>query len=188
MLSVSVVTLVFYGATAYLCTFLPSDPLHICTSITAYVWNACALSLLGVVGICIVCRSSSRLFPCYLVLQCSPSLVTIFANHLLIDAFVSLIPKLGLVLIVNPHAVCPCTSAFSPLPCCTLQAMYPEAAVVEWNRMETWGLATGAAFLRDCRSVVSTTRVILIPLVIILTVAQCRLSMKVRAFAAKLEL
>ncbi|KAH0330775.1 hypothetical protein KCU71_g181, partial [Aureobasidium melanogenum] len=121
MLFVSITTLACHGATAYFCTFLPSDPLHVCTSITAYVWNACALSLLGVVGICIR----------------SPSLVTVFANHLLIDAFVSLIPKLGLTLIVNRHT-----------------ATYPGAAATDRYQVMTWKSTLVAQLFKDCQSVV----------------------------------
>ncbi|KAG9571499.1 hypothetical protein KCU79_g177, partial [Aureobasidium melanogenum] len=89
--------------------------------ITAYVWNACALSLLGVVGICIR----------------SPSLVTVFANHLLIDAFVSLIPKLGLTLIVNRHT-----------------ATYPGAAATDRYQVMTWKSTLVAQLFKDCQSVV----------------------------------
>lgn len=58
-LSLIVSTLIFtyHAATAYLCTYLPSDPLYVSVSVSGYAWYGCVLSLLGVVGSIKVCHS-----------------------------------------------------------------------------------------------------------------------------------
>lgn len=57
-LSLIVSTLIFtyHAATAYLCTYLPSDPLYVSVSVSGYAWYGCVLSLLGVVGSIKVCH------------------------------------------------------------------------------------------------------------------------------------
>lgn len=47
---VSSLILVYHAATAYLCTFLTSDPLYVSFSVTAYAWYGCVLALLGIYG------------------------------------------------------------------------------------------------------------------------------------------
>jgi hypothetical protein len=47
---ISTTILIYHAATAYLCTFLTSDPLYMSFSVTAYAWYGCALSMLGIYG------------------------------------------------------------------------------------------------------------------------------------------
>jgi hypothetical protein len=47
---VSSVILIYHATTAYLCTFLTSDPLYMSFSVTAYAWYGCALAMLGIYG------------------------------------------------------------------------------------------------------------------------------------------
>ena len=49
-MAVSSVILIYHAATAYLCTFLTSDPLYMSFSVTAYAWYGCALAMLGIYG------------------------------------------------------------------------------------------------------------------------------------------
>ena len=112
----------------------------------------------------------------------------VFANHLLIDALVSLVPELGMILIVNQHTICPSVNAFSASSCCTLQVTYPVSEVLMQKRSMVWHFDTRTELVEDCQLAVTMIRVMLILLTMILTGVQCRLSMKIRNFASKLEL
>lgn len=47
---VSSLVLIYHAAAAYLCTYLPSDPLYVSISVTGYAWYGCVLSVLGIAG------------------------------------------------------------------------------------------------------------------------------------------
>lgn len=51
----STLFLIFHFSAAYLCTYLPDDPLYLSVGITGYVWYGCAMSVLGLVGAAKVC-------------------------------------------------------------------------------------------------------------------------------------
>jgi len=69
---VSVLFFVYHAAVAYLCTYLPSDPLYVAVSVTGYAWYGCVLSLLGTAGFVKVCQTISYLSAIIRALQLSP--------------------------------------------------------------------------------------------------------------------
>lgn len=49
-LIVSILIFTYHAATAYLCTYLPSDPLYVTLGVTGYAWYGCTLSVIGILG------------------------------------------------------------------------------------------------------------------------------------------
>lgn len=190
-LVVSWLILFYHAASAYLCTFLPSDPLYMSFSVTSYAWYGCALAVLGIYGSYKVrdFNSSARISLLTRV-QRSPTFLTIFSNHLLIDTVLSLVPKIGLVYLFHDLTADLCftsklntsfwfPSSTSPLhgPGRVIQTSSPEETLVASLRAR-----------RHCESSLLIAQIAFIGLLVFWTVAQWGLGLSVRRYAVKLEM
>jgi hypothetical protein len=173
-MAVSALILVTHAMTAYLCTFLPSDPLYLSCSVTAYAWYGCALAVLGMYG------SFKR----------SPTHLTIFSNHLLIDTLLSLVPKIGLVHLFHNVTADLCftsklnTSFWFPS---SAEPLHGPGRVIQTSSSE---LSLGASIKarRHCETDVLIAQITFGLVLLCWTVAQWSMGLTVRRYAAKLEL
>ena len=122
--------------------------------------------------------------------QRSPTFLTIFSNHLLIDTVLSLVPKIGLVFLLHDLTTDLCfTSQFntsfwlpstnSPLhgPGRVIQTSIPEETLHESIKAR-----------RHCQAGVLIAQIALFTVLSLWTVAQWGFGLSVRRYAVKLEL
>ncbi|KEQ77529.1 hypothetical protein M436DRAFT_37083 [Aureobasidium namibiae CBS 147.97] len=173
-MAVSSVILIYHAATAYLCTFLTSDPLYMSFSVTAYAWYGCALAILGIYG------SYKK----------SPTHLTIFSNHLLIDTVLSLVPKFGLVYLFYDVTADLCftsklnTSFWFPSSAADLHG---SGRVIQTSSTEqTLGASIKAR--RHCETDVLIAQIAFGAVLVFWTIAQWGMGLSVRRYALRLEL
>ncbi|KAL1305785.1 hypothetical protein AAFC00_003950 [Neodothiora populina] len=160
---------IYHALTAYLCTYLPSDPLYVAVSISGYAWYGCVLSFLGVMG------SINR----------SSTLLTIFSNHLLIDTVLSLVPKIGVLFLFHDLTSDLCLTQISAsfwLPSEESSLHGPGVATPnneQW--METMKMR------HNCELGISVARMILLAMLVLWTTAQWGLGLYIRRYAVRLE-
>ncbi|KAI5209601.1 hypothetical protein E4T39_00768 [Aureobasidium subglaciale] len=170
---ISSLILTYHAATAYLCTFLTSDPLYMSFSVTAYAWYGCVLAALGVYG------SYKK----------SPTHLTIFSNHLLIDTVLSLVPKIGLVYLFHDVTADLCftsklnTSFWFPS---TIEDLHGPGRVIQSSSTEQ---SLGASFKarHHCETDVLIAQIAFAAVLIFWTIAQWGMGLSVRRYALRLE-
>jgi len=171
---ISAIFLIYHAATAYLCTFLTSDPLYMSFSVTAYAWYGCALAMLGVYG------SYKK----------SPTHLTIFSNHLLIDTLLSLVPKLGLVYLFHDVTADLCfTSKLNTsfwFPSTTADLHGPGRVIQTSSTEQTLRASINAR--RHCETHVLIAQIAFAAVLIFWTIAQWGIGLSVRRYALRLEL
>ncbi|GAB7354513.1 hypothetical protein MBLNU459_g4980t1 [Dothideomycetes sp. NU459] len=166
-LIVSTVIFTYHAATAYLCTFLPSDPLYVSLGVTGYAWYGCVLSGIGIAG------SIKR----------SPTLLTIFSNHLLIDTVLSLVPKIGLLYLFSDLTKDLCFTPLSTtfwLPSET-SSLHGPGRVIELS-----GQLSKSH--QNCEIGLVCAQVVLLFILVLWTGAQWGLGLGIRRYALKLEM
>ncbi|KAF2144085.1 uncharacterized protein K452DRAFT_296334 [Aplosporella prunicola CBS 121167] len=91
-LLLSVLALLCHSTCALATVYLPDEPLHLARHLTLYCALAAVFSLLGLVG----------------TIRRSATLVSIFANHLLLDAVLTTIPRIILLTFLStlPSTLC----------------------------------------------------------------------------------
>ncbi|KAK6007287.1 hypothetical protein QM012_006295 [Aureobasidium pullulans] len=171
---ISSLILMYHATTAYLCTFLSSDPLYVSFSVTAYAWYGCVLAMLGIYG----------------SFKKSPTHLTIFSNHLLIDTVLSLVPKIGLVYLFHDVTADLCftsklnTSFWFPS---TIEDLHGPGRVIQSSSPEqTLGASIKAR--RHCETDVLVAQIAFGAVLVFWTIAQWGMGLSVRRYALKLEL
>ncbi|KAH0256434.1 hypothetical protein KCU71_g21908, partial [Aureobasidium melanogenum] len=171
---VSSLILIYHAATAYLCTFLTSDPLYVSFSVTAYAWYGCVLAMLGIYG----------------SFKKSPTHLTIFSNHLLIDTVLSLVPKIGLVYLFHDVTSDLCfTSKLNTsfwFPSTTADLHGPGRVIQTSSPEQTLGASIKAR--RHCETDVLIAQIAFGAVLVFWTIAQWGMGLSVRRYALKLEL
>ncbi|KAG9632533.1 hypothetical protein KCU95_g2713, partial [Aureobasidium melanogenum] len=171
---VSSLILMYHAATAYLCTFLTSDPLYVSFSVTAYAWYGCVLAMLGIYG----------------SFKKSPTHLTIFSNHLLIDTVLSLVPKIGLVYLFHDVTSDLCfTSKLNTsfwFPSTTADLHGPGRVIQTSSPEQTLGASIKAR--RHCETDVLIAQIAFGAVLVFWTIAQWGMGLSVRRYALKLEL
>lgn len=171
---VSSLILTYHAATAYLCTFLTSDPLYMSFSVTAYAWYGCALAVLGIYG------SYKK----------SPTHLTIFSNHLLIDTVLSLVPKFGLVYLFYDVTADLCftsklnTSFWFPS---TSEDLHGPGRVIQTSSTEQ-SLGASIKARHHCETDVLVAQIAFGAVLVFWTIAQWGMGLSVRRYAVRLEL
>ncbi|KAG9824868.1 hypothetical protein KCU98_g17204, partial [Aureobasidium melanogenum] len=171
---VSSLILMYHAATAYLCTFLTSDPLYVSFSVTAYAWYGCVLAMLGIYG----------------SFKKSPTHLTIFSNHLLIDTVLSIVPKIGLVYLFHDVTSDLCfTSKLNTsfwFPSTTADLHGPGRVIQTSSPEQTLGASIKAR--RHCETDVLIAQIAFGAVLVFWTIAQWGMGLSVRRYALKLEL
>ncbi|KAI4803557.1 hypothetical protein E4T44_11153 [Aureobasidium sp. EXF-8845] len=171
---ISATMLTYHAATAYLCTFLTSDPLYMSFSVTAYAWYGCALAMLGIYG------SYKK----------SPTHLTIFSNHLLIDTLLSFVPKIGLVYLFHDVTADLCfTSKLNTsfwFPSTTADLHGPGRVIQTSSTEQTLGASIKAR--RHCETDVLISQLAFGAILVFWTIAQWGMGLSVRRYALRLEL
>ncbi|KEQ67354.1 uncharacterized protein M437DRAFT_80004 [Aureobasidium melanogenum CBS 110374] len=171
---VSSLILMYHATTAYLCTFLTSDPLYVSFSVTAYAWYGCVLAMLGIYG----------------SFKKSPTHLTIFSNHLLIDTILSLVPKIGLVYLFHDVTSDLCfTSKLNTsfwFPSTTADLHGPGRVIQTSSPEQTLGASIKAR--RHCETDVLIAQIAFGAVLVFWTIAQWGMGLSVRRYALKLEL
>lgn len=189
---VSSLILLYHAATAYLCTFLTSDPLYVSFSVTAYAWYGCVLAMLGIYGSYKV--STQILMQLNQIasnsVQKSPTHLTIFSNHLLIDTVLSLVPKIGLVYLFHDVTADLCfTSKLNTsfwFPSTTSDLHGPGRVIQTSSPEQTLGASIKAR--RHCETDVLIAQIAFGAVLVFWTIAQWGMGLSVRRYALKLEL
>lgn len=184
---------IYHGTTAYLCTYLPSDPLYMSFSITAYAWYGCALAVLGIYGSFKVCThriQDAFSHPTSLTRpQRSPTFLTIFSNHLIIDTILSLVPKLGLIYLFHDLTADLCftsklnTSFWSPS---STSDLHGPGRVIQTSSPED--IVATIRARRHCETTILIAKIIFVGFLVLWTVAQWGLGLSIRRYAVKLEM
>ncbi|KAF2232658.1 hypothetical protein EV356DRAFT_534386 [Viridothelium virens] len=81
----SILTLVSNLASVFVLRYVPDDSLHLALRILIYSYFAAGVSLLGLIG---ACKRNS-------------ALITVFANHLLLDAILCMIPRVVVMIFLS---------------------------------------------------------------------------------------
>ncbi|GAB7354512.1 hypothetical protein MBLNU459_g4980t2 [Dothideomycetes sp. NU459] len=143
------------------------DPLYVSLGVTGYAWYGCVLSGIGIAG------SIKR----------SPTLLTIFSNHLLIDTVLSLVPKIGLLYLFSDLTKDLCFTPLSTtfwLPSET-SSLHGPGRVIELS-----GQLSKSH--QNCEIGLVCAQVVLLFILVLWTGAQWGLGLGIRRYALKLEM
>lgn len=123
--------------------------------------------------------------------QKSPTLLTIFSNHLLIDTVLSLVPKLGLLYLFYDLTSDLCLGSLSSnfwLPSEDSSLHGPGRVTVSSDSNDSQHWAQAMASRRHCEHGVSIARLALLAILVLWTVSQWGLGLYIRRYAVRMDL